>query len=335
MDGSLKKRLIVHIGSHKTATTHIQSVLSRSTEALSGVSILYPTAGQIYEAHFELGWALRRSELEGTPLADLPEWAALIDEIQKSDAQIAIISSEEFGIGVDPARMAPLKDYFDITIVSYLRSPDSYMQSFYNQFVKDFETRETRTINTYMIENGLRFLNTRRILEPWLNVFGAEAIKLRLFEQAVQGDGGIVGDFFSTIGVSAVTKLNQPVKAVLHKVSLPPDMLEYLRFANPWLKQGLPRHFKFVVKLAEISRDHSQALSTTSAGILSLPARRNLRARFAGQNAWAARTFLEGYDNNPFPPAEAPPPPADFDTRPTEADARVLGTVAGLLHDFL
>lgn len=334
MRPSSKKRLILHIGSHKTATTHIQGTLACNAMALSRMSILYPEAGQIYDAHFKLGWTLKAPQHQQTPLSDVPEWAALIKEIQASDAQMAIVSSEEFGTEVDPARLVPLTEYFDVTIVSYLRSPDSYMQSFYNQFVKDLETRETRTINTYIAENNLGFLNTRRILEPWLNVFGAQAIKLRLFHQAVKAEGGIVRDFFSAIGVGDLPELNTPAKEVLHKVSLPPDMLEYLRFANPWVQPDVSRHHKFVVKLVDISRKHPQALSRTSAGILSLAARRSLRTRFAGQNAWAARTFLQT-DKTPFPPADTPPPPADFSTRPTEADARILGTVAGFLHNFL
>lgn len=330
MPKTARKQLVLHIGSHKTATTHIQGVLARNAPQLAAMGVLYPRAGQIYEAHFRLCWKLRDPKLADRELTAIDDWAALIEEIAASPAGLAILSAEEFGLSTDPARLAVLRDLFDVTVVSYLRSPDGYMQSFYNQFVKDFATRETRTLTAYMTEEPLQFLNTRTILEPWVEVFGAGAIRLRLFDSAVRASGGIMADFFSAIGLNDLPKFRDPNLSVLHKVSLPPDALEYLRFANPYLTREAGHH-PFVVDLVRVTQAHADQLATTRAGILSLKARRALRRRYAGQNAWAARILLDS-DRTPFPPQEAPAPPADFARRPEQADAGVLGRVAGLLH---
>ena len=138
--------------------------------------MLYPTSGQIYEAHFKLCWRLREGKPESVDLETIPEWADLIEEIKASDAEMAILSCEEFGMSIAPHWLEPLKKHFDVSVLCYLRSPDSYLQSFYNQFVKDFITRETRTISTYLNEDRLEFLNNRAILEPWLAVFGRKAV---------------------------------------------------------------------------------------------------------------------------------------------------------------
>lgn len=326
-----KKKLVLHIGSHKTATTHIQGVLAKNKRHLTAMSVLYPRAGQIYDAHFRLCWALRDPDLAETGLTDIDEWAALVEEIRSDPAERAIVSAEEFGLHVDPARLAPLRDIFDVTVVSYLRSPDGYMQSFYNQFVKDFANRETRTLTTYLAEENLHFLNTRFLLEPWCEVFGADAIRLRLFDQAIRGPGGIVRDFFTAIGCTALPEFEDPGISVLHKVSLPPDALEYLRFANPYLTRQ-EGHHPFVIELVRLGRMHKDQLGATRAGILSMKSRQALRRRFAAQNAWAARRFLDA-DRTPFTPNDAVPPPPDFDRRPEEADGAVLGRVAALLHD--
>lgn len=332
MPGPAPKKLVLHIGSHKTATTYVQSTLAANPDVLGAMSVLYPKAGRIYDAHFRLGWKLRAPELADTALEDIDEWAAVIAEIQASDAEIAILSSEEFGLFTDPARLAPLRRHFDVTVIAYLRSPDSYLESFYNQFVKDFVTRETRTLATYIAEQNLFFLEIRRILEPWREIFGTGAIRLRPFDAALT-EKGIVTDFFETIGFRDMPALAEPGSGILQKVSLPPDALEYLRFANA----GLDReegHHAFVVQLVKMAQAQRGRLDSTRAGILSLKARQNLRRRFAGAYGWAARTFLNS-DRTPFAPMDAPPPPADFHSRPEEADARTLGRVAAMIQNHL
>ena len=327
-----KKKLVLHIGSHKTATTFLQSSLAQNPQVLRDLSVLYPTSGQIYEAHFKLCWRLREGKPEAADLETIPEWAALIEEIKASDAEMAILSCEEFGMSIAPHLLEPLKKHFNVSVLCYLRSPDSYLQSFYNQFVKDFITRETRTISTYLNEDRLEFLNNRAILEPWLAVFGRKAVQVRLFETAVQSEGGILGDFLRSVGINRTPPMAPPNLSILQKVSLPPDALEYLRFANFALDIEVG-HYPFVVRLVEMSLKYTPRLQTTRAGMLSHRARQSLRYRFSGQNVWLAQTFFDT-SHTPFPAVEAPPPPEDFVRRLEEADAATLGRVAAMLHNF-
>ena len=77
--------------------------------------------------------------------------------------------------GSDPSpipQFSPhLKRYYD-----YATKLNSCL--LYTTFVKDFITRETRTISTYLNEDRLEFLNNRAILEPWLAVFGRKAVQV-------------------------------------------------------------------------------------------------------------------------------------------------------------
>ncbi|QDL94699.1 hypothetical protein FDP22_22745 (plasmid) [Paroceanicella profunda] len=326
-----RKRLVLHIGSHKTATTFIQGSLVKNQDVLKSHGIIYPRAGQIYDAHFRLCWELRDPKFADLPLTEIGEWARLIEEIQSSPATTAIVSSEEFGLLIAPERLAPLRELFDIQVIYYLRSPDAHLESFYNQFVKDFGTRETRTINHYLAEERLGFLDTRTVLEPWVEVFGARQVSLRIFSRQTLPNG-VLQDFLETVGVRQVQGLKSPDVSVLHKVSLPPDALEYLRYANQSLtrEQG---HHPFVVSLVQMAGKHGDELQTTRAGILSLKSRKTLRFRFADANRWAARTLLDS-DRSPFPPRDVPAPPEDFDQRPETADAHVIGRVAALIQNY-
>lgn len=328
----MRKKLYLHIGSHKTATTYLQSSFAKNANLLADLGILYPKSGQAYQAHFVLTGELRDESRIATPLESLPSWAALLEEIAASSLPACLLSSEDFGWGVDPSRLSILAEKFDICVIFYLRSPEGHLESFYNQLVKDFGTRETRTIETYVAEEQLNFLDTMRILRPWSETFGPDAIKLRLFGDSFLPQG-ILADFLRVLGVSTQCIFEAPDISILHKVSLPPDALEYLRLSNPWIEQRTDHH-KFVVNLVQMAQEQRDLLQETRAGILSMKARQTLRVRFRSSNLQAVRLFM-GSDRAPFPPHEAPPPPLDFGTRKAEADARIMGRVAGMIRNRL
>lgn len=323
----MKRNLFLHIGSHKTATTFLQNSFANNTVVLAGLGILYPQSGLIHQAHFKLSGELRDRTLVERPLEMLPEWSALFAEIDASPLPNVLISSEDFS-WADPQRLSILSQRFDVRIVFYLRSPDSHLESYYNQLVKDFVTRETRTIETYVAEEALAFLDTSKVLRPWAQVFGDAAIQLRIFEKASLPDG-ILPDFLSVLGAKTVPLFRAPNASILHKVSLPPDALEYLRMSNPWLVRQAGHH-DFVLRLVQVAQGKLEALQDTRGGLLSLRARQMLRTRFRHSQIMAAKAYL-GVERCPFPIADAPPPPPDFDLRMPEADARVMGKVAALL----
>jgi hypothetical protein len=324
----VKKRLIFHIGSHKTATTFLQGSFANSSAALASMGVLYPTAGQVYDGHFKLCWDLKDHDLRNTPLDRLPNWAALWSEVEASPLQTVLLSSETFGWGIDPDRLAGLADRFAVTVVYYLRSPDSLLESFYNQLVKDFVTRETRTLETYMAEEPLAILDPARTLRPWAEMFGAKAIKLRLFGKEHLPDG-ILDDFLRAIGFKSWPAFGEPRQSTLHKVSLPPDALEYLRLSNPWLDQA-KGHYDFVLRLARLSEMMGAQLHETRSGILSHRARHVLRQRVRAPHVEAVRAY-SSLSRAPFPAADAPEPEFYADRLP-EATAQIMGKVAALIR---
>lgn len=326
----MKKRLVLHIGSHKTATTYLQGSFAASPKAMAELGVLYPITGRIYGGHFKLCWALKDRDLAEQKLEDFAIWADLFAEIDASPHQIVLLSAEAFGWGMDPARLSVLSRRYDVQVIFYLRSPDSHLESFYNQIVKDFGTRETRTLDHYMTEEPLGILDTTKLLAPWAGMFGAAAIKLRLFGKSFL-PGGIMIDFLQTLGFKSVPVFNPPEENAQQKVSLPPDALEYLRLSNPWLTDSKGHH-DFVLRLVGLTQANPAAFQDTRSGILSPRARQTLRARFRANQLQAIHAYL-GPGRSPFPPADAPDF-AGYDDRLAEADARVMGKVAALIRSI-
>ena len=327
----MKKRLFLHIGSHKTATSFLQGSFQNSPAALATLGVLYPQAGRVYGGHFKLCWALKDREMAGRALEELPVWAEVMAEIDASVQQTALISAESLAWGLDPARLAVLARRYEVTVIFYLRSPDSHLESFYNQIVKDFGTREERTIERYVTEEPLAMLDTTKILAPWAAMFGPGAIRLRLFGRAFLPDG-ILADVLRVMGFSDWPAFNPPGEMVQHKVSLPPDALDYLRLSNPFLADQ-KGHYDFVLRLIKLTQGKPEAFQDTRAGLLSPRARQTIRARFRASQTQAVQAYL-GLARSPFVPSEAPDFPG-WDTRLPEADVRVMAKVAALIRGIV
>ena len=215
-------------------------------------------------------------------------------------------------------------------ILFYMRSPERYLESFYNQVVKDFPTREARSLETYLAENGLFFLDNLKILNRWGGMFGHDSIRLRLFGSAYIKDS-VVSDFMEAVGCRTEIAFRSPDVSVLQKVSLPPDALEYLRLCNPHLTRQAGHH-AFVVRLVEMAKEHGNALQQTRAGLLSLEAQRNVLRRFAAGNRQVAQRYLDS-DRSPFLPAQARAHP-NFENRMPVADADLVAKVAAMIRNF-
>ena len=324
----MRKRLFLHIGSHKTATTFVQSSFAASPAALSELDLLYPRAGRIYEAHFNLAWALNDRAFANKALCDIPVWADLFDEIDASAHSTVLVSAENFGWGSDVTRLTDLAKRYDVQVIFYLRSPDSHLESFYNQVVKDFDTKEQRPLERYMSEDPLGILDTTKLLNPWAEMFGRQAIRLRLFGKSFLPDG-ILADFVKAMGYATVPAFNPAADSALHKVALPPDALEYLRLSNPWLTERAGHH-DFVVRLVRFANANPAAFQDTRGGILSPRARQVLRLRVRASQLQAVHAYL-GPRRTPFPANDAPDFPG-YDSLLPVADARVMGKVAALIR---
>ena len=324
----MKKHLFVHIGSHKTATTFLQNTFAINQVELDRFGILYPRAARAFGAHHHLAWSLRNPEMASANLTQLDHWSAVIEEIEASPHQKALVSTEDLEWIVDISRLAVLSDKFDVSVVFYLRSPDSYLESYYNQLVKDFKSRETRTLEGYIAESSMFFLDTSIILNRWARVFGKDAIKLRLFGRKHITDG-IEHDFLRVMGVPESPNFAPAKESILQKTSLPPDALDYLRLCNLHLSQN-NRHHDFVVQLVQTANANVSSLQSTRAGLLSLAAKRNVLRRFQATNKQSVATYL-GIEHTPFPVADAVAH-MDYDSRLPAATAEVMAKVAAMVR---
>ncbi len=204
--------IFLHIGMDKTGTTAIQSFFNKQRDALKQQGLLYPVTGCNGIAHYGLSNALgffhgKKNENNVSDLLNLAE--QLADEIETSELNTILFSSEFFMI---PKPVQPVRAFFssyDIKIVIYLRRHDSWWESVYNQAVKTVASppwgRGFEHYFEFQKKRDSKRGNYRNVIDTWANVFGKENIIIRPYEQQ-QNQPNIIADILEAIDFSSVTQ---------------------------------------------------------------------------------------------------------------------------------
>lgn len=137
-----RKRVLLHIGAHKTGSTSLQWALTRSAPVLAAKGVLYPEAGRPSWArlgHHSLAFSFVRRAghlpakethaLSADERAAL--WRQVHDEIAASAADTIVLSSEEFDV-LDTAEIADVArelERYSVTPVVFLRNTVDFVES--------------------------------------------------------------------------------------------------------------------------------------------------------------------------------------------------------------
>ena len=262
-------KLLIHIGTQKTATTSIQHFCVHNRGLLKSGGYLYPKnnthpflfnflAEQLVQGkQGRVARYLRRVRIQG----------------QREKCHTVIISAESFYamsfFFLSPREKSRAKEYWqietrlieelhqccegydDIKIVCYLRPQDDFAAAFYNQLIKIspnfFETYEE------FIEGDRPIFDYQRHIRLWEKSFGAESISIRSF-LACKGD--IVEDFCDNfLQPDFYRKASK--KEFRSNLRLNRDVLEFKRVFNstssdkPLADIGIQCHMKINEEFAD------------------------------------------------------------------------------------
>jgi hypothetical protein len=222
---SVRPTLFVHIGTHKTGTTSIQNFLRTYASSLRECGIFVPTAGTLspISGHHNIAWQVRNDPRYITKSGGIHE---LIAQLKSSQADVGVISSEEFEYLTQyPCDLKAFDDRlenagFATKYLVYFRNAKEYARSLfceleaemgwldYDEFIKSIQNDGFIRVNGdwhYEFRYGL-------FVEKWQAVLGAK-IHQHSYDEAVRGVG-LLPSFLTTIGASkavANESLNAPM----------------------------------------------------------------------------------------------------------------------------
>lgn len=282
----MNRRLYLHIGMPKTATTAIQSYLLQNANLLKSQGFIYPKTGLQYNAHHSFGNLFRASPIDWIK-NQKPDPEALKsqleEEIFESKCTNVIISTESlFYRGLDIKKLADFFNFFDVRIVVTLRDPASWMESALRDDIKTGQF--DGTTEDYIFTRN-QVVNYRERISPWAEAFGKYNIIINVFEP---GLGNIPEEhrFLNLIGAKVLPNMSTPKR---ENDRLSQECLAFLKMMKD-KRRISEKHFHLFGILQNYSSLNPDLPEHSS--MLSPQQRAYINSRVAAGNKEIAQTYL-------------------------------------------
>ena len=184
----MSKRVVAHVGFHKTGTTALQESFASNREELQKFGVTYPDLGQ--KAHHRAAWALAERiwgwKNRGGVQTPIAEWQKIVKSIKKNRGTTLI--SSEFFCEIDEEKINKFKNDIkvdDVTIVFTLRPLVKLLSSSYQQYLKyGLTPTYEEWLHSVLDEPGVSKLTPTfwkrhehgRVVSQWAKVFGPENV---------------------------------------------------------------------------------------------------------------------------------------------------------------
>lgn len=232
------RRLYLHAGVHRTATTAIQNYLAQNHSHLVDHGVLFPynTA-----RHSRLFHDLRTGAKSVSTVAkDLSRRA----DHKRGSIQSIILSDEDLCCHKSLEFLLPFQDHFEVKFIYALRRQDRWLESWYLQNIKwqwDPELAHITFAEFLQKRGSFHWIDYAAFLAQRAAEFGAENLHLSRFETSVMPQGPIA-EFCKLVGLPPP----ESIQTTTQNESLPPATAELLRYfpldqAHPKLRQLFER----------------------------------------------------------------------------------------------
>ncbi len=205
-----KQKLVLHIGSHKTGTTTIQTTLHDNAEHLRRQGISFACVPPYANLHHALGFV--------TPSNVVPRGShvtnaeALTQALTQVSEQTVIASSENLSFFFERASIEGLRDllcahFEQVQILVYLRRQDSHAISHHQEGSKPARKAEEQLFGyapTALPQTGEAmdlYLDYEHRIGMWIDVFGAPNVTVQVFDRARLEGGDVFEDFLKVVGI--------------------------------------------------------------------------------------------------------------------------------------
>ncbi|MFZ1467758.1 MAG: hypothetical protein WAT09_02155 [Paracoccaceae bacterium] len=203
-------KVVLHIGTHKTATTTIQDVFARNAKLLAEHGLIYPKLGRAAGHHgLVMDWSVYLPKIYGLPGGSLASLRRIAAD-HAAGSHTVFLSSEEFSRGTDTLQVdfsavrEALSGFDDIEVVCVLREQWQFVQSIYLEVSKiRVPPRPPLFVETVLKDDLIEGLWTdyNLLYDLLLKSFPPEAITFLDFDDCRASEGGILGRMLAYLGV--------------------------------------------------------------------------------------------------------------------------------------
>ncbi len=222
-------KIIIHVGTHKTATTTIQDTLFHNRALLAKNGIIIPEIGRSRGHHSLATEWINMAAHYQIPGGPASVWEYLVKTYAHQDKTV-FISSEEFSrikpkcVDMKSLRKR-LQKFDEVEIICVLRNQVNFVQSVYIEISKNRNKHGlggfiAKALGQKMAE-GL-WLDYNGLYDHIRTGFAADEIQLVSFESTIKTKGGIVGCFLDILGTDLTADDMKPFQDAPSNVSPEP-----------------------------------------------------------------------------------------------------------------
>lgn len=218
------KRCVIHVGTEKTGTTSIQESLYRNRSHLSESGIMFPRSfGE--KNHVKLAICASRENrrvpffervLRSSGLTQEAYERKYIEKFRQecasTDCSTVVISNEHIqgqlhSLESKKRLRSIFEEIFEeIEILIYLRRQDELAVSLFTTRILAGDTNFERILPVKIDRGNFRF-NYLNSIQGFIDVFGLDNVKVRLYSQREFFKSDLISDFYNAIGYSDFEKL--------------------------------------------------------------------------------------------------------------------------------
>ena len=269
MKATARPRLLLHIGTHKTATSTLQLLMSSQRKALAAQGFCYPRTDREPSPNRNKHAFFRPLVAKGGPSFERMH-GALMEEFAASGCHTMVLSAEglaEFPLHRNLNSLSIFARDFDIEAICYVRRQDYFAESLWNQRCKT--GKQTQPI-AHFVEDPkvIQYMTYMDMLDRWAAYGKVTALGFETAREA-----GIVESFAAVTGMA----LPDPEKirnispsmtlaAALAVLNRTKDKQRDWQVLEPMLGENLSRHALGSRLRAEILArfaDHNARLAET------------------------------------------------------------------------
>ncbi|AXQ96026.1 hypothetical protein LV780_19910 (plasmid) [Cereibacter azotoformans] len=200
-------RVVLHIGTHKTATTTIQDMFAHNADLLRQHGVIYPRLSRVAGHHgLVMEWN-KLPEIYALPNGSIETLKQLARNYAKVPGTL-FLSSEEFSRGKPGARVdfravrELLSDFESVSVVCVVREQWQFMQSIYLQASKERQPpRPSAMVDSVLrsdMTDGL-WIDYNLLYDHLLAAFAPEEITFLDFDTCRRHRDGVVGAMLETL----------------------------------------------------------------------------------------------------------------------------------------
>lgn len=306
------KRLILHIGTHKTGSTSLQAFLCENRGRLAQAGYDFPLMAvqpngvkEGRNGNFLYPYVLDQLDPKKNSKNQRERMQANVQSFLSAAGKTeTMILSEEriWHEGAQDERYWPvLRALFDeagfdcVDVVVYLRRQDRFITSLWNQKVKD-ASKEQGTLKEYAFsDESLNAMDYGAVIEKLEGIFGREHIVVRVFDRAELVDGDIRRDFCHALNIPLDPGFAFPYERL--NPGLTPAVAEVKRLINTTAE------YNDVGNFLRFAAESVSALEGAPSSRLRPEDARALLDRYAAGNARIAREYLQREELFDYDPA--------------------------------